>query len=66
MLIDRLIKFDDVIEVDDIYGVVKLLGLCYVLVIMCDGKEYLILNEMLIIDKVVNWFYLNKEVCVKW
>lgn len=65
LLTDRSIKPDDVIEVDDTYGVVKSLGLRYASVITRDGKEHLIPNEMLITDKVVNWSYSNKEVRVK-
>ena len=65
LLSDRSIKPDDVIEVDETYGVVKSLGLRYASVITRDGKEHLIPNEMLITDKVVNWSYSNKEVRVK-
>lgn len=65
LLSDRSIKPDDVIEVDETYGVVKSLGLRYASVITRDGKEHLIPNEQLITDKVVNWSYSNKEVRVK-
>nr|WP_070960569.1 mechanosensitive ion channel domain-containing protein [Hyphomonas sp. Mor2] len=65
LLTDRSIKPDDVIEVDETYGVVKSLGLRYASVITRDGKEHLIPNEMLITDKVVNWSYSTKEVRVK-
>lgn len=65
LLSDRSIKPDDVIEVDETYGVVKSLGLRYASVITRDGKEHLIPNEMLITDKVVNWSFSNKEVRVK-
>jgi len=65
LLTDRSIKPEDVIEVDETYGVVKSLGLRYASVITRDGKEHLIPNEMLITDKVVNWSYSNKEVRVK-
>ncbi|MEO0608347.1 MAG: mechanosensitive ion channel domain-containing protein [Pseudomonadota bacterium] len=65
LLTDRSIKPDDVIEVDETYGVVKSLGLRYASVITRDGKEHLIPNEMLITDKVVNWSYSDKEVRVK-
>lgn len=65
LLTDRSIKPDDVIEVDETYGVVKSLGLRYASVITRDGKEHLIPNEMLITDKVVNWSFSTKEVRVK-
>lgn len=65
LLTDRSIKPEDVIEVDETYGVVKSLGLRYASVITRDGKEHLIPNEMLITDKVINWSFSNKEVRVK-
>jgi len=65
LLTDRSIKPDDVIEVDETYGVVKSLGLRYASVVTRDGKEHLIPNEMLITDKVVNWSYSNKQVRIK-
>ena len=65
LLTDRSIKPNDVIEVDDTYGVVKSLGLRYASVITRDGKEHLIPNEMLITDKVINWSYSDNEVRIK-
>ncbi len=65
LLTDRSIKPDDVIEVDETYGIVKSLGLRYASVITRDGKEHLIPNEMLITDKVVNWSYSDKKVRIK-
>ena len=65
LLTDRSIKPDDVIEVDETYGVVKSLGLRYCSVITRDGKEHLIPNEMLVTDKVVNWSYSDKKVRIK-
>ncbi|MEM6627038.1 MAG: mechanosensitive ion channel domain-containing protein, partial [Pseudomonadota bacterium] len=65
LLTDRSIKPDDVIEVDDTYGVVKSLGLRYASVITRDGKEHLIPNEQLVTNKVVNWSYSNNEVRLK-
>ena len=65
LLTDRSIKPEDVIEVDETYGVVKSLGLRYASVVTRDGKEHLIPNEQLITDKVVNWSYSNREVRIK-
>jgi len=65
LLTDRSIKPDDVIEVDETYGVVKSLGLRYASVVTRDGKEHLIPNEMLITDKVINWSFSDREVRVK-
>lgn len=65
LLTDRSIKPDDVIEVDETYGVVKSLGLRYASVVTRDGKEHLIPNEQLVTNKVVNWSYSNSEVRIK-
>ena len=65
LLTDRSIKPDDVIEVDETYGVVKSLGLRYASVITRDGKEHLIPNEQLITEKVINWSYTDKKVRIK-
>jgi small-conductance mechanosensitive channel len=65
LLTDRSIKPNDVIEVDETYGVVKSLGLRYCSVITRDGKEHLIPNEMLVTDKVVNWSYSDEKVRIK-
>ncbi len=65
LLTDRSIKPDDVIEVDDTYGVVKSLGLRYASVITRDGKEHLIPNEQLVTNKVVNWSYSDSKVRIK-
>lgn len=65
LLTDRSIKPDDVIEVEDTYGVVKSLGLRYASVITRDGKEHLIPNEQLITDRVINWSYSDKKVRIK-
>ena len=65
LLTDRSIKPNDVIEVDDTYGVVNSLGLRYASVITRDGKEHLIPNEQLVTNKVVNWSYSNSEVRIK-
>ncbi|MEM1106210.1 MAG: mechanosensitive ion channel domain-containing protein [Pseudomonadota bacterium] len=65
LLTDRSIKPDDVIEVDESYGVVKSLGLRYASVVTRDGKEHLIPNEQLITDRVINWSYSDRQVRIK-
>ncbi len=65
LLTDRSIKPNDVIEVDETYGVVNSLGLRYASVVTRDGKEHLIPNEKLITDKVVNWSYSDRKVRIK-
>lgn len=65
LLTDRSIKPNDVIEVDDTYGIVKSLGLRYASVVTRDGKEHLIPNEGLVANKVVNWSYSDNRVRIK-
>jgi small-conductance mechanosensitive channel len=65
LLTDRSIKPDDVIEVDGTFGVVKSLGLRYASVVTRDGKEYLIPNEKLVTDQVINWSYSDNRVRIK-
>lgn len=65
LLTDRSIKPNDVIEVDETYGVVQSLGLRYASVITRDGKEHLIPNEQLVTNKVVNWSYSDNKVRIK-
>ncbi|MGD9617118.1 MAG: mechanosensitive ion channel family protein [Alphaproteobacteria bacterium] len=57
LLAERSIKPGDVIEVDRTYGFVTSLGGRYTAVRGRDGKEYLIPNETLITNQVVNWTY---------
>ena len=58
-------RLNDVIEVDETYGVVRSLGLRYASVITRDGKEHLIPNEQLVTNKVVNWSYSDNKVRIK-
>jgi small-conductance mechanosensitive channel len=65
ILLDKSIKPGDVISVGDTYGWVSSLGTRYVSVVTRDGMEYLIPNEQLITDRVINWSYSNSEVRLK-
>ena len=62
LLLDRSIKPGDVIEVGDAYGWIRKLGARYAAVVTRDGKEYLIPNEDLITQQVVNWSYSDRNV----
>jgi small-conductance mechanosensitive channel len=62
LLTDRSIKPGDVIEVAGAYGVVKSLGARYASVVTRDGVEYLIPNEELIVNTVVNWSFSDRQV----
>ena len=57
LLLERSIKPGDVIEVGSTFGTVTYLGARYTSVRGRDGKEYLIPNENLIANQVVNWSY---------
>ncbi len=65
ILLDKSIKPGDVISVGDTYGRVHSLGARYVSVITRDGKEYLIPNEELVTQQVVNWSYSSEQVRMK-
>jgi small-conductance mechanosensitive channel len=57
LLIEQSIKPGDVIEVRQTYGTVASLGARHASVRGRDGREYLIPNETLITNEVVNWSY---------
>jgi len=65
ILIDKSIKPGDVISVGDTYGWVSSLGTRYVSVVTRDATEYLIPNEELITERVINWSHSNAEVRLK-
>ncbi|MBN2461024.1 MAG: mechanosensitive ion channel [Candidatus Cloacimonetes bacterium] len=55
LLLDESVKPGDVIEIDSNFGCIKTMGARYVSVVAFDGKEYLIPNEDLITNRVINW-----------
>ena len=65
ILIDKSIKPGDVISVGDTYGWINSLGARHVSVITRDGTEYLIPNEQLVAQQVVNWSHSHNEVRLK-
>jgi small-conductance mechanosensitive channel len=65
ILLDKSIKPGDVITVGDTYGWVGSLGTRYVSVVTRDATEYLIPNEELITQRVINWSYSTAEVRLK-
>ncbi|AWZ00193.1 mechanosensitive channel MscK [Rhodobiaceae bacterium] len=65
LLLDRSLKPGDVIEVGDAYGWIDKMGARYITVATRDGKEYLIPNEDIITQQVINWSHSNKAVRVK-
>lgn len=65
LLLDKSIKPGDVIEVGDTYGKIQSLGARYVSVSTRDGSEYLIPNEDLITQQVINWSFSDNLVRLK-
>ncbi len=62
LLVDRSIKPGDVISLGETFGWIKQLNARYVSVITRDGREYLIPNEDLVTNQVINWSYSDKNV----
>lgn len=66
LLLDKSIKPGDVITVtsniNESFGQINYLAARYVSVVARDGREYLIPNEDLIINQVINWSYSNEYV----
>lgn len=65
ILLENSIKLGDVITVGDTYGWVNSLGARFVSVLTRDGVEYLIPNEDLITQQVVNWSHSDDRVRLK-
>ena len=59
---DRSIKPGDVISVGESFGSVNKIGVRAVSIVTRDGKEYLIPNELLMTQEVVNWSYSTRDV----
>lgn len=62
LLMDRSIKPGDVISVGQTFGSVNKIGVRAVSIVTRDGKEYLIPNELLMTQEVVNWSYSTRDV----
>ena len=70
LLMDKSIKPGDVISVTDqagqeSFGQIRKIGIRAISVITRDRTEYLIPNEVLMINQVVNWSYSSRDVRVK-
>lgn len=65
ILADKSIKPGDVIQVGETYGWINYLGGRYISVVTRDATEYLIPNEDLITNKVVNWSFTNSLLRLK-
>jgi len=70
LLMDRSIKPGDVISVTDAagnegFGQIRKIGIRAISVVTRDRTEYLIPNENLMVNQVVNWSYSSRDVRVK-
>lgn len=62
LLLDRSIKPGDVIEIGETYGSINALAARYTSVITRDGTEYLIPNEDMITQQVINWTHSHSNI----
>lgn len=62
ILADKSIKPGDVIQLGETFGWIRSLRARFVSVVTRDGREYLIPNEDLITQKVINWTYTDELV----
>jgi small-conductance mechanosensitive channel len=62
LLVDRSIKPGDVISLGETFGWISRLNARYASVVTRDGREFLIPNEDLVTNQVVNWSYSDKNV----
>lgn len=60
LLLDRSIKPGDVVEIQGTYGWINKLAARYTSVITRDGTEYLIPNEDMVTQPVINWSHSNR------
>jgi small-conductance mechanosensitive channel len=65
LLLDKSIKPGDVVEMGGVYGWITDLRGRYVSVVTRDGKEYLIPNEDLITQQVINWSFSNRKIRIR-
>ncbi|HYD32797.1 MAG TPA: mechanosensitive ion channel domain-containing protein [Azospirillaceae bacterium] len=65
LLMDRSIKPGDIIQVGETYGWVSSLGARYVSVETRDGTEFLIPNEDIITQQVINWSHRDPFARIK-
>ena len=65
LLADKSVKPGDLITIGDSTGRINEMKTRYISVAAGDGREFLIPNEDLITQKVVNWTYTDKNTLVK-
>lgn len=65
LLADKSVKPGDLITIGDSSGRISAMNTRYISVAAGDGREFLIPNEDLVTQKVVNWTYTDKNTLVK-
>ncbi len=65
LLADKSVKPGDLVTIGDNFGRISAMNTRYISVAAGDGREFLIPNEDLITQKVVNWTYKDKSALVK-
>ncbi|MBB1090173.1 mechanosensitive ion channel family protein [Rhodopseudomonas pseudopalustris] len=65
LLVDKSVKPGDLVTIGDNSGRISAMNTRYISVAAGDGREFLIPNEDLITQKVVNWTYTDKNTLVK-
>ena len=65
LLADKSVKPGDLVTIGDSSGRISAMKTRYISVAAGDGREFLIPNEDLITQKVVNWTYTDKNTLVK-
>ena len=59
LLADKSVKPGDIVTIGDSHGQVRAMNTRYISVTGNDGREYLIPNEKLVTERVVNWTYTD-------
>jgi small-conductance mechanosensitive channel len=65
LLADKSVKPGDLVTIGDSSGRISAMNTRYISVAAGDGREFLIPNEDLVTQKVVNWTYTDKNTLVK-
>ncbi|ABD86154.1 mechanosensitive ion channel family protein [Rhodopseudomonas palustris] len=65
LLADKSVKPGDLVTIGDSFGRISAMNTRYISVSAGDGREFLIPNEDLVTQKVVNWTYTDKNTMVK-
>jgi small-conductance mechanosensitive channel len=65
LLVDKSVKPGDLVTVGENFGRVSTMNVRYISVAAGDGREFLIPNEDLITQKVVNWTYRDRNTLVE-